>query len=125
MIRRPPRSTRTDTLFPYTTLFRSFLALEPLRGIGHRRFARLNLLEAVRIHQGPELAIVIQVLHVGIFDVRRFPAIARTQGFFQHATGLEGTDLDRVRRLTLARLAIFIIDEIGRATWKERVCHYV
>src|SRR3546814_7018326 len=30
MIRRPPRSTRTDTLFPYTTLFRSF---EPQRTI--------------------------------------------------------------------------------------------
>src|SRR3546814_16974231 len=28
MIRRPPRSTRTDTLFPYTTLFRSVLALD-------------------------------------------------------------------------------------------------
>src|SRR3546814_6220960 len=27
MIRRPPRSTRTDTLFPYTTLFRSVLSL--------------------------------------------------------------------------------------------------
>src|SRR3546814_11206919 len=27
MIRRPPRSTRTDTLFPYTTLFRSFFRL--------------------------------------------------------------------------------------------------
>src|SRR3546814_4983255 len=27
MIRRPPRSTRTDTLFPYTTLFRSGLPL--------------------------------------------------------------------------------------------------
>src|SRR3546814_7116142 len=27
MYRRPPRSTRTDTLFPYTTLFRSALAL--------------------------------------------------------------------------------------------------
>src|SRR3546814_1697733 len=26
MIRRPPRSTRTDTLFPYTTLFRSYAA---------------------------------------------------------------------------------------------------
>src|SRR3546814_1216143 len=26
MIRRPPRSTRTDTLFPYTTLFRSYTA---------------------------------------------------------------------------------------------------
>src|SRR3546814_11825327 len=29
MIRRPPRSTRTDTLFPYTTLFRS--RLDPVR----------------------------------------------------------------------------------------------
>src|SRR3546814_8312931 len=27
MIRRPPRSTRTDTLFPYTTLFRSLLMI--------------------------------------------------------------------------------------------------
>src|SRR3546814_6411421 len=27
MIRRPPRSTRTDTLFPYTTLFRSAATL--------------------------------------------------------------------------------------------------
>src|SRR3546814_4468902 len=29
MIRRPPRSTRTDTLFPYTTLFRSAQQLPP------------------------------------------------------------------------------------------------
>src|SRR3546814_12270884 len=29
MIRRPPRSTRTDTLFPYTTLFRSDPVLRP------------------------------------------------------------------------------------------------
>src|SRR3546814_12339789 len=28
MIRRPPRSTRTDTLFPYTTLFRSYWGYE-------------------------------------------------------------------------------------------------
>src|SRR3546814_913053 len=28
MIRRPPRSTRTDTLFPYTTLFRSFQQID-------------------------------------------------------------------------------------------------
>src|SRR3546814_15096390 len=28
MIRRPPRSTRTDTLFPYTTLFRSACIVE-------------------------------------------------------------------------------------------------
>src|SRR3546814_9890424 len=35
MIRRPPRSTRTDTLFPYTTLFRSAGALfQQQLGIG-------------------------------------------------------------------------------------------
>src|SRR3546814_5754252 len=34
MIRRPPRSTRTDTLFPYTTLFRS-AALRPGGTCGH------------------------------------------------------------------------------------------
>src|SRR3546814_3022134 len=32
MIRRPPRSTRTDTLFPYTTLFRSDLDRTRLGG---------------------------------------------------------------------------------------------
>src|SRR3546814_5266934 len=38
MIRRPPRSTRTDTLFPYTTLFRS--GADPSSGRG--RTATLN-----------------------------------------------------------------------------------
>src|SRR3546814_16104690 len=32
MIRRPPRSTRTDTLFPYTTLFRSYDAFNAITG---------------------------------------------------------------------------------------------
>src|SRR3546814_19957298 len=34
MIRRPPRSTRTDTLFPYTTLFRSGLAIDVATHVG-------------------------------------------------------------------------------------------
>src|SRR3546814_18514694 len=34
MIRRPPRSTRTDTLFPYTTLFRSVAVLRGQRDNG-------------------------------------------------------------------------------------------
>src|SRR3546814_10258065 len=41
MIRRPPRSTRTDTLFPYTTLFRSLFADHrysgPRQALGWRR----------------------------------------------------------------------------------------
>src|SRR3546814_4777972 len=47
MIRRPPRSTRTDTLFPYTTLFRSLLTIatgELLpNGLDHLPLARHNL----------------------------------------------------------------------------------
>src|SRR3546814_4251794 len=42
MIRRPPRSTRTDTLFPYTTLFRSRVPA------GHRAGARSRSRHAVR-----------------------------------------------------------------------------
>src|SRR3546814_7361357 len=45
MIRRPPRSTRTDTLFPYTTLFRSgrcHHAESAEERIGHR-LARLDI----------------------------------------------------------------------------------
>src|SRR3546814_15079602 len=37
MIRRPPRSTRTDTLFPYTTLFRSILTRSDV-GKGHPEY---------------------------------------------------------------------------------------
>src|SRR3546814_11914983 len=45
MIRRPPRYTRTDTLFPYTTLFRSLR--DPARGDRHRRRRRLGALGAL------------------------------------------------------------------------------
>src|SRR3546814_15004537 len=36
MIRRPPRFTRTDTLFPYTTLFRSVVFKRDIDGLGGR-----------------------------------------------------------------------------------------
>src|SRR3546814_4293390 len=37
MLRRPPRSTRTDTLFPYTTLFRSFARREAIENLRLKR----------------------------------------------------------------------------------------
>src|SRR3546814_917800 len=43
MIRRPPRSTRTDTLFPYTTLFRSLSSF------------------AAYYEQGPDAAPIIRI----------------------------------------------------------------
>src|SRR3546814_2891071 len=47
MIRRPPRSTRTDTLFPYTTLFRSAFGRHP---------ARRDLVQAAEYHVGQHVA---------------------------------------------------------------------
>src|SRR3546814_8385071 len=58
MIRRPPRSTRTDTLFPYTTLFRSYpphLRVERRRHAEHdpRRWRRRHPADPPR-HEGGE-----------------------------------------------------------------------
>src|SRR3546814_1831603 len=55
MIRRPPRSTRTDTLFPYTTLFRSLLdrRLRLAIGGGDDGELRLALRHLQRQRQGP------------------------------------------------------------------------
>src|SRR3546814_1126522 len=47
MIRRPPRSTRTDTLFPYTTLFRS--VLHGVRGDSHDARGRRVAAEALGV----------------------------------------------------------------------------
>src|SRR3546814_8067057 len=46
MIRRPPRSTRTDTLFPYTTLCRSLHLCSPCRGV-QSEMPRAPLLETI------------------------------------------------------------------------------
>src|SRR3546814_3696701 len=57
MIRRPPRCTRTDTLFPYTTLFRSFprreVALLMILRFLYRNYLSLALLFAAA---GPAMA---------------------------------------------------------------------
>src|SRR3546814_12819108 len=43
MLRRPPRSTRIDTLFPYTTLFRSrFAAHRPAQSVGKGEAQRVG-----------------------------------------------------------------------------------
>src|SRR3546814_5734085 len=49
MIRRPPRSTRTDTLFPYTTLFRS---CGDLRNLGGRSLHQTDDLGAELVERG-------------------------------------------------------------------------
>src|SRR3546814_20840971 len=67
MIRRPPRSTRTDTLFPYTTLFRSGRAQPP------RQRARADHAD------GPGRGLFDQVEGIVDITAEHRPDIARPQ----------------------------------------------
>src|SRR3546814_14589297 len=128
MIRRPPRSTRTDTLFPYTTLFRSFLGLVeglteflPVSSTGH-----LVLLVDLLHFQAPPgkaFEIVIQlgaILAVCVVYWRRLLAAA---------TGMFHVPRQRafVRNILLAFLPAMVVGalEIGSESWWERVCQDV
>src|SRR3546814_1144020 len=67
MIRRPPRSTRTDTLFPYTTLFRS-MALEKLPDKAEQRW--MLLAPVIRDRKGEHAQVFEQLRAQGFVRVR-------------------------------------------------------
>src|SRR3546814_18707682 len=116
MIRRPPRSTRTDTLFPYPTLFRSTrhgrrdnpgagngAHSVPIGGFMARPFsypevAALEVGQAARVDDNPT-------------------AIRRKVN--EYAKRSE--KLFSIARLSGCQSAL----EIGRASCRERVCQYV
>src|SRR3546814_11640046 len=66
MIRRPPRSTRTDTLFPYTTLFRSFIGAKSLLSYDD---ARLCLM-LFRVEEDLVPRVISLLLWYGFLGVR-------------------------------------------------------
>src|SRR3546814_343107 len=87
MIRRPPRSTRTDTLFPYTTLFRSVRAQHRRPGhVDHPQQARARLLPGHAAHVVgrplPGLALLghVEVEHAE-FEAETAQEFAATGGF--------------------------------------------
>src|SRR3546814_1182783 len=69
MIRRPPRSTRTDTLFPYTTLFRSGAVLRVGRDADRGRHRDADAGDGERLLQGTQDALDDAVQR-GIVDDR-------------------------------------------------------
>src|SRR3546814_4456946 len=71
MIRRPPRSTRTDTLFPYTTLFRS--AVDPIMRLD--RIGQLGVLVLRGEAVVDDLLVrgVLLELGRGFAQIRRIP----------------------------------------------------
>src|SRR3546814_12293471 len=97
MIRRPPRSTRTDTLFPYTTLFRS---------------APTTVIDGT-IHFQQSSQYSDSVIYIGDGDSsdRNWTiATSNSAGIRNEGTG---------------PLTITGNMEIGRASCRERVCQYV
>src|SRR3546814_19519224 len=124
MIRRPPRSTRTDTLFPYTTLFRSLnvvpVSLPPL---SERRDDIPPLVEhyltryaADQRVPSPEIAADA----MAALQAYEWPGNVR-----QLRNVIERTMIlapgDRIGRIDVDMLPHEVTGELGRATWRERV----
>src|SRR3546814_12684167 len=124
MIRRPPRSTRTDTLFPYTTLFRSREEIDlagqciaskigaTAEGMGQPRALIANR------KLGRTVDTLDRVFDLDIEVVERKGEI-RCKSWRPHRTDGQGFGVFGLQvRVASDR-------EIGRASCRERVCQYV
>src|SRR3546814_14643377 len=108
MIRRPPRSTRTDTLFPYTTLFRSTLASSRIN-----RVTNLSVFEScISDKSGTEsFSIAEDSAYSSLIDTRR-------KGVFE-TVSLQTISIEDFCSQNSC------IPKIGRESCRERVCQYV
>src|SRR3546814_9899907 len=125
MIRRPPRSTRTDTLFPYTTLFRS-LALErdifadvqlatPEIGRAHRLHQRIEQegpalarhrecadIDVGRLVLGRGIAIGAVATVIVAVDVEEDEAAMLALDLVQHRSEAQTSELQSLMRISYA-----------------------
>src|SRR3546814_17377124 len=108
MIRRPPRSTRTDTLFPYTTLFRSSRRRPCVRTVAARgaAFERLQAQVGVALDLVGALGDALDLMVEFLDPPRQVPHLDLE---LLHL----GEQVREHRR------------EIGRASCRERVGQYV
>src|SRR3546814_12823867 len=120
MLRRPPIYTRTDTLFPSTTLFRSFLEVFHRQG---RFFFAPGPCCPVFSAGGP------------MTDIGREAHVAPAQTQLPVHSYIDDTIFARERELIFKQSALYVGHEkmvpevgdwqIGRASCGERVCRYV
>src|SRR3546814_19488797 len=115
MIRRPPRSTRTDTLFPYTTLFRS-----PEHDHRTGRDATVLPFPGGDVSRRGLITRILGNLRGDVDNDKRAQRIGRRKVADRCAMRVEvggrielGADLVRPEM------------KIGRASCRERVCQYV
>src|SRR3546814_15430012 len=102
MIRRPPRSTRTDTLFPYTTLFRSESQFAQNADSHAGARGLMQLMPGTAQEQAGKLGMTY--MSADLIDSPSYN-IQLGNGYFARMMDYFG--------------------EIGRASCRERVCQYV
>src|SRR3546814_9008871 len=113
MIRRPPRSTRTDTLFPYTTLFRSTWRRHEIVHIQRRDTILMKMImKAVALATAPVAAVAVMAAPaaaqsksgIGVVDVEQ--AMVKSAAFSNAMTSMQTTykaqiDAFNARKATL------------------------
>src|SRR3546814_8201973 len=108
MLRRPPRSTRTDTLFPYTTLFRSYQTpcrtdFRRFRDGNRRRLDRPAMVcGTARLSAAAWSGMVCPVRHAGLSAVGDISVVVslrslRARGFRQGRDDRRSERLSRLR----------------------------
>src|SRR3546814_17012614 len=122
MIRRPPRSTRTDTLFPYTTLFRSGILASLAAGQNGAENAprllvgtgkdQVHLLVVATAERGLCGAFNSSIVKLARRKIEELTAAGKTVKIL--CVGKKGRD--QLRRDHASKI------EIGRASCRERVC---
>src|SRR3546814_20158483 len=128
MIRRPPRSPRTNTLFPYTTLFRSpapsavaaRVHVQRDHAVDGGAVAGQREAERLHVNQGPPVGRRFGTVRVG----RRAMGTAEVEDLptaRAHPLGHRG-DRQLAPGLSDVGIAQALANETGRTTWQERMC---
>src|SRR3546814_13651615 len=128
MIRRPPRSTRTDTLFPYTTLFRSIADTSPdvilasYSGLTQEEYDTLSKIAPVVAY--PEVAWGTSYEDMIRMNSAALGLEAEGEALVEELEVEVDAALAEYPALEDAKV-LFSFLEIGRASWRGRVCQYV
>src|SRR3546814_14595429 len=126
---RPPRSTRTDTLFPHTTLYRSMAA--QFGDAVEQRLARLHIGDDRRArpvlqHRGGiDLQKLVAPDYPALAVDRADPIAVSIESDAEIEIPLRDQFLEIGQIRLFGRIGVMVRKKIGRASCRERVCQYV
>ena len=89
---------------------------DPVTGLTDRTGVRRILLEGIRNHEMPELAVRIQVLHIGFHDIRGLHALARLERLVDRLAGLQIANTNPAKRLAFSRFYELVFDNDAGVT---------